>query len=63
MLQDNIAVGLSALNFLYDPIPKASWTFSPLAVGLTAYGAFSPSALSGLIDGNKSCLIMTFLYR
>ena len=42
MLQGNIAVGLSALNFLYDPIPKAAWAFSPLAIGLTADGAFSP---------------------
>ena len=42
MLQANISVGLAALCFLYIPTPKAMWTYSPLAVGLTSYGTYSP---------------------
>ena len=43
------SAGLSALIYFWITIPKAAWTFSPLAVGLTAYGTFSPFALAGLI--------------
>ena len=37
-----LSVGLTALCFLYIPIPSAARDLQPACTGLTAYGAFSP---------------------